>query len=169
MSNFNPLSAAKAVLADTDLADPDAIADAVLAQTPKGQVRSAYRLLLRDVARYAIRLERMDARTDSPEGQTYRSAHPESALGEQTRRQPNRSSKVAAIRAHWKQTRYYVAGEWRMLATFTADEVLELVAQRRDIAARNNAEADRLEQIARQMKDTGAVTVADLPDEAVAA
>lgn len=203
-ATFSPLSVARQVLAETDLVEPAEIADAVFARTPAGEVEAAYRLLLRDVAREAIRFERMRVQTslgsheddgshshiapegsDFPQGQTDRGSHFQPALGGQSSptshsrldahtavagggRKPNRSGRLAAIRdrhAAWKRARYVIDGTWKMLADCTVDDVLALAAQRRDVAARNTAEAERFDQLARVMKDAGAVTVADLDDD----
>lgn len=148
MSNFDPLAAAQHVLATTRLADPDDIADAVADMTPRGALRSAYRLVLRSVAREAIRLTRMDS---EPVGGV--------------RRTPNRSGRVAAIREHHVEffdRRVYAQGTWKLLGDCTREDVLDLAAQRRDAAARNAANADRFEALAEQMAAAGVSVVREL-------
>lgn len=57
---FDPYKMARDVLASTSLVDPDDIAEAIFDRTPKRSVPAAYRLILRSVAREAIRLSRME-------------------------------------------------------------------------------------------------------------
>jgi len=149
MSAFDPLDVARDVIASTDLTDPDAIADEVLVRTPRSGLRTAYRLLLRRAALDAIRFANMSA-------------------GE-PRRTPNRSSKVAAIRDRhidYFAQRVYANGEWKMLGDCTPEDVLDLAAQRREVAARNAAKAEEYEALHARMVAVGVARARDLGEVA---
>ena len=147
---FSPLETARQILATTDLTDPDDIADAIYEATPKTAIPAAYHLMLRSVARDAIRLSRMG---DHPNNDA------------EPRRVPATSSKVTAIRA-WYTTenrqRVYANGTWQMLGDCTHADILDLAVQRRTSADRNNAQAERFEKLAAEMAEKGAATVSDL-------
>lgn len=150
-TRFNPRETAKSILATTDLADPDEIAEAIFRATPKGSIAGAYRALLRDVAREEIRFGRM---ADEPAA-----------------RKPNNSSKVAAIRAGHEAffaQRVYANGDWKLLGDCTVADVLDLAAQRREIAAKNLATAEKYEALAERMAHARATTVRELGAKAVA-
>lgn len=187
---FNPLAVAREVLRETDLDDPVEIAAEVFARTPDDAVADAYRSLLLRTAQDAIRFERMtfdfprdhcvvdthprdvSGGTTSPTSHRVCDTHTAAAGGGTKPRKPNRSAKVTAIRNHhaaWKRARYVINGEWKMLADCTVDDVLALAEQRRAVAARNESEATRFDQLARAMKDAGVSTVADLDDDVAVA
>lgn len=155
---FDPHSTARQVLTTTNLTDPADIADAVFDRTPEAAIRDAYRHLLRRVALDAIRMDRMTANEADPVVEP--------------RRAPNRSPKVAAIRARHSQylaQRVFALGVWKQLGDCTLEDVLDLAAQRREVAAQNAAQAERFEALAARMRTSGAGTVAALGAEAVAA
>lgn len=149
MTTFDPLDTARDVLVSTKLTDPDAIADEVLSRTPRNGLRAAYRLLLRRLALDAIRFANMSA--------------------SEPRRTPNRSSKVAAIRNRhidYFAQRVCANGEWKMLGDCTPEDVLDLAAQRREVAARNAAKAGEYEALHSQMIAAGVARARDLGEVA---
>lgn len=148
-TEFNPLATARNILIDTRETDPDVIADLIFKATPKRDIPALYRQQLRDVALDAIRFTRMN----NPEPTT-----------------PQQSSRLTAIRERHVaelDQRVYANGEWKLLGDCTVEDVLDLAAQRHEIAARNTAKAAEFEKLAARMAEFGARTVRDL--EAAAA
>lgn len=146
---FDTKALIREVLDDTDLDEPGAVAVEVARRTPDDAVRSAYEGLLRQVVVNELSRSR-------------------DAVPRPVRRVPNRSSRVAAVRsAHerWLAQRVLAQGVWKRLGACDVVDVLDLAAQRREVAARNAYTALQYEELARRMKDTGAVTVADLPED----
>jgi len=82
---------------------------------------------------------------------------------------PRPSAKVAAIRDAWaariERDEYWVDGRRIALADLTREQVLTVAASNRELAAKVEASADRLERVAAAMAEHGARTVADLPSE----
>lgn len=64
--------------------------------------------------------------------------------------------------------RLLVGKDWKFVGDCTRDEVLEAAAQRDAVAATNMAAADRWRRVAAAMDAHNAVTVADLPTDALA-
>lgn len=147
MTRFDPYQVAREILATTDLANPDDIAEAIFTQTPKRDIPGAYRAMLRTVAREEIRLSRMhepaQERVSGPSG----------------------SSRVAGIREHhfdYYGQRVFACEKWKLLGDCTREDVLDLAAQRRKVAAQNSAVADEFEVLATRMLAAGVATVRDL-------
>lgn len=150
MQSINTI--ARQIVLTTSLTDPDEIADMVLAATPDDDLRDAYRQALRGVAVDALRTTRHTAGT---------TAAPAA---------PNRSAKVAAIRAHhldYYEQRVNVNGEWKMLGDCTLTDVRTLAHDYTRRAAENRAKAAEYTALADRMEQAGAKTVRQI--EAVAA
>lgn len=151
---FNPLSVARQIIAETSLTDPDDIAAQIYDRTPKKALAETYKGLLRHTAREAIRTANMDASTPPP-----------------VRTEPNRSSRVAAIRSthiSYFDQRVFAAGEWKLLRNCSHSDVLDLAAQRHDAARRNSAKAAEFEALADRMKRAGVEFAGQLEQEAAA-
>lgn len=146
---FDPHATARQIIADTDLTDPSEIADAVYDRTPEDAVHDAYRHILRNTAREAIRTANMQASSPPSE----------------PRRTPNRSSRVSAIKrthvAYFDQ-RVFANGDWKLLRDCTRDDVLDLAAQRQEIADRNAAKAAEFRSIHDRMVTANVTVVGDL-------
>ena len=159
---FSPARAAREILDTTDLTDLDDIAEKIYAATPPDEIPHAYRALLREVAREAIRLGRMrepEADAECPEGTPLEDCLPAA------RRFPQPSSRVRGIRAQheaWLRQRVNVENGWKMLGDCTVREVLFIAAQRRDAATRNAAVAAEFEDLAERMRLAGVEYVRDL-------
>lgn len=145
---FDPHATARQIIADTNLTDPTDIADAVYDRTPADAVHEAYRHILRNTAREAIRTANMQASAPL-----------------EPRRTPNRSSRVAAIKrthvAYFDQ-RVFANGDWKLLRDCTREDVLDLAAQRQEIADRNAAKAAEFESIHERMVSANVNIVGDL-------
>lgn len=149
---------ARQVVATTDLTNPDDIADAVYERTPEDAIHDAYRLILRNTAREAIHQTNMSA-----------SAVP--APQSEPRRQPNKSSKVAAIKdshTNYYDQRVFANGDWKLLRHCTREDVLDLAAHRQAIADRNTAKAAEFHAIHDRMVRAGVEFAGDLEQEAAA-
>ncbi|GAA0200141.1 hypothetical protein [Glutamicibacter creatinolyticus] len=149
-TDFQPVKVARQIIATTSLTDPEDIALAVLDRTPDSELRAAYLQVLRGAVRTAIHMENMVASTVTPVV-------------------PNRSSRVAAIReSHisYYDQRVFASGEWKMLGECTVDDVLDLAAQRREVAERNSAKAAEFEQLAARMTAAGVAVARDLEEVA---
>ena len=145
---FNPLNAAREVLRTTSLSDPADVAEAVFGLTPPEAIPEAYRSLLRNVAREAMRMER--ATSDDRED---------------TRRAPQPSAKVAAIRAmhdKWLRQRVCPNGDWKMLGDCTITDIQAIAEERREIAAKNEAVAKEFDTLADRMARQGVTYVREL-------
>ena len=87
----------------------------------------------------------------------------------EARRVPNRSSKVAAIRDRhidYFSQRVFANGVWRMLGDGSPEDVLDLAAQRREVAARNAAKAEEFEALHARMVAAGVARARDLGEVA---
>lgn len=149
---FNPLAAARQIITETNLTDPDEVAEEVYRRTPDDALTAAYRLILRNTAREAIRTNNMAA-----------SVPP--------RTMPNRSGKVAAIKAShtgYFDQRVFANGDWKLLRHCTRADVLDLAQQRQEIADRNLAKVAEFTALAEQMKQSGAQYAGDLEKEQAA-
>ena len=156
---FNPLTAARQVIAETDLASPEDIARRVFEMTPRDQMARAYIYCLRHVCRNAIRSVRTTGEWDTSPA----SVKPDPAPA------PARpSAKVAAIRkAHvsYYERRVYAQGEWKMLGDCTLADVRDLAAQAQSKADANARRAAEWTALADRMERVGAATVRDADTE----
>ena len=145
---FNPTQVARHIITTTKLTSPDDIAQAVFDRTPEGQLKEAYLGVLRQSAREAIRLENI-------------------AANEPPRSTPNRSSRVASIaQSHlsYYDQRVYANGDWKLLGDCTLADVLDLAAQRQQIAQQNMMKAKEFEQLADRMERAGAKVARELQE-----
>ena len=171
---FDPRAHARDILATTDLADPDEIAQMVFEATPKRQMPDLYRTLLREVVMEAIRFQRAeslrpdrDAPTDSDRGQVHSDAQNMAAPVAPAPR-ANPSSRIAAIRGEFAQ-RVRTGDGYKLLRDCTLAEVLEQAALRRTVAAKNEAVAKWYDDLAARMEAAGVDIVGDLEGKEVAA
>lgn len=149
---FNPSTAARQVLAETTLTDPDDIAEVVYERIPDDEVADVCRHLLRHSAREAIRLSSMGA-------------------SEAPRTVPQKSSRVAAIRSthiSYYDQRVFASGEWKMLRHCTRTDVLDLAQQRQEVADRNLAKVAEYNALHERMKSAGVEYVGQLESEVAA-
>lgn len=152
---FNPLTAARQVVAETDLASPEDIARRVFEMTPRDQMARAYLYCLRDICRLAIRSVRTDGVAERKPVKPMTTP-------------PRPSSKVAAIRkAHvsYYERRVYAQGEWKMLGDCTLADVRDLAAQAQSKADANARRAAEWSALADRMERVGAATVRDADAE----
>lgn len=152
---FNPFTAARQVIAETDLASPEDIARRVFEMTPRDQMARAYLYCLRDICRLAIRSVRTDGVAER---------NPVKPMATP----PRPSSKVAAIRkAHvsYYERRVYAQGEWKMLGDCTLADVRDLAAQAQSKADANARRAAEWTALADRMERVGAATVRDADTE----
>ena len=156
---FNPLIAARQVIAETDLTSPEDIARRVFEMTPRDQMARAYIYCLRHVCREAIR----SVRNTGEWGTSPVSVKPDTAPA------PARpSAKVAAIRkAHvsYYERRVYAQGEWKMLGDCTLADVRDLAVQAQSKADANARRAAEWTALADRMERVGAATVRDADTE----
>jgi hypothetical protein len=68
---------------------------------------------------------------------------------------------IALLKVAFEQ-RVFVKGEWKFLAQCSCEEVKWLAVESYRKASENNAKGDEYSEIARQMEEQGAQTVADL-------
>ena len=152
---FNPFTAARQVIAETDLAAPEDIARRVFEMTPRDQMARAYLYCLRNVCRMALSSVRTTGQWDTSPA----SVKPDTAP---TPARP--SAKVAAIRkAHvsYYERRVYAQGEWKMLGDCTLADVRDLAAQAQSKADANARRAAEWSALADRMERVGAETVRD--------
>ncbi|GAA4923883.1 hypothetical protein [Nesterenkonia rhizosphaerae] len=157
-SLFDPLAAAKQIIADTDITDPDKIAAEVLSRTPKHQIRAVYASLLRGVAKNAI--GQLNMRTSTAHREELHATSPAA-----TRRTPAKSSRVASIRSNhlsYFAQRVHAQGTWKMLGDCTRDDVLDLIAQRQAKADANLAKAAEFKDLHERMVAAGVTLAKEL-------
>ena len=156
---FNPITAARQVVATTDLAAPEDIAQRVFEMTPRDQVDRAYLYCLRQICRLAIRSVRTDGEA---------SRNPVRPMTTP----PRPSSKVAAIRkAHmsYYERRVFAQGEWKMLGDCTVADVRDLATRSQAMADANARRAAEWTALADRMEREGLRTVRDADVETEAA
>ena len=156
---FNPFTAARQVIAETDLASPEDVARRVFEMTPRDQMARAYLYCLRNVCRMALSSVRTTGQWDTS---------PASVKPDTAPTPPRPSSKVAAIRkAHvsYYERRVYAQGEWKMLGDCTLADVRDLAAQAQSKADANARRAAEWSALADRMERVGAATVRDADTE----
>lgn len=145
MTAYDIRAAVRAVLAETDLTDPQEIATKVAEAVPAGDLRATVALLLRDYVRV-----------------TFHPAHPSTP--------PARSAKRAALK-EWAETylreRVHVGGAYLMLGDCSYDNLCFLVTERIENAARSTAAAARYRRLADLVEQYGVERVADLPADVI--
>lgn len=138
----------RAILDETDLTTPEAVAAEAVRRTPDEHIREFYRQAVRGQARV-----QMHAIPSTPPAVT-------------------RSAKFAAIAdMHSRQlkARVFVGDQWKMLGQCTYDDVLALADSRQQLAEENAAAAEKFRRVAKELQNAGAETVADLPADVLAA
>lgn len=89
-----------------------------------------------------------------------------------SRRMPSKSAKVAGIRDWWTtfiESRISVGGDWKPVGDLTVEDLMKVVAERREQAARIHTQADRYETLLGLLDSHGVETVAELPSDVVLA
>lgn len=157
--------AVRAILTDTDLTDPGDVADQVAADIPDAELRFCLRLALRDYVRRVMSADRThQASTTGNQAADDSQFSFVAGGGDPTRN-------VRAIREAWRthlRTRYHIAGEWKMLATLTADDLNVAAQERAAAAAATQAWADRLIDWADLVQEHDVNCFGDLPDVVLA-
>lgn len=152
MSGFVLRHMVRDILADSDTADPGALADLVLAAIPRNQVRAALAQTLRLYVRQVISEERIG-----------------NAPSNVSPIKPSPSSKVAAIREGWQRRlddRLHVGdSQWKLLRDCTADDLDAVAAERRLLADKNAAWARTYSEWARRVREADVETFGALPVE----
>lgn len=141
------------VLHTSSASDPDDLVALVFKEIPAADRGEALRQTLRPLVREGISLERM--------------AHPIPTGTRPTA--PMGSWKVRTIRENWERalrSRLHVgAGEWKLLAECTRDDLLCAALEREMLAEQNAAAARNYTALAELLTMHGAATVADLPPD----
>lgn len=146
------------VIRTTDAVGPDSVAEQVHARIPAKQRDAALVEALVEVARQVLTRERSGP------------VEPLPGLYESPR--PNRSRKVAGIRAHARALRDQVAvGErtWKRLGDCTFDDLQHAAEVRERMAASNANRAAQYRALAEVLGRSGASTVAELSDDQLVA
>lgn len=152
---FTLRSVVAAVLAESPDPDPHTVAEAVLARLAETDLRGALAEMLPAYVRELIRVERNTV--------TCGSSSPA----------PGRSWKVEALQEYGRILRLRVhvgAGplDWKFLGDCEADDLRAAAEERREIAARTAAMAERYERLLKAVEHYGAQTVRELPSDALA-
>jgi hypothetical protein len=104
------------------------------------------------------------ARLTPPQGEAVEIASSSAAAP----RPAGSSAWVASIRDWWSrqlETSYAVNGDWKHLRDLTRADVLIVAAERREMAARNGAMAERFTRLAKIMAEAGVEIVGELSRE----
>ncbi len=156
--------------ASTTVADPRELATLAVAEIADDDLRDELVNAATGVAREIIRaLRQYEPPTDSPDGLAVHDAQSGPAVGAPS---PSRHGRVALMRgwvAEQMRARVHVGAEWKLLRDCTLEDLAFAAAQRREIAARTEAEAERYDRLAKAVADAGAATVADIDEAAFAA
>ena len=147
--------AIREVAATLSLNNPHEIADKVIESTTAQQRKDWLAEILPSFVADVLRNDRNDALNAS-------SGSKASA----------RSAKVAGVRDWWAAflaARISVNGHWKAVGDLSADDLQVVVAERREAAAKINAQADRYEHLLSLLATHGVATVAELPRDAVEA
>lgn len=151
---FNLRSTIRAILADSDEADPGVIADLAFEVIDPDDMAAALRQSLRQFVRQIITEQRAHASVPPK-------VHPHA-----------RSWKVQGIREQWTRAlaqRVFTGGGWKLLRDCTRDDLLFAASERRENAARSIAVAEQYESFAEQLKRRKVMTVGELPADAQSA
>ncbi len=148
--------AIREVAATSSLNNPHEIADKVIASTTAQQRKDWLAEILPSFVADVLRNDRNDALNASSSGS----------------KASARSAKVAGVRDWWAAflaARISVNGHWKAVGDLDADDLQTVVAERREAAAKINAQADRYEHLLSLLATHGVATVAELPRDAVEA
>ncbi|QZD97563.1 hypothetical protein SEA_LONELYBOI_45 [Gordonia phage LonelyBoi] len=147
----------RAVLADSEAADPAVIAEEVLAGASAAERKAWLEQVLPRFVADVLRTERNTALNHS--------ASP-------SRRMPSASAKVSGVRDWWTKfldARIAVGEQWKTVGELTAEDLSAVVAERRDQAARINTQADRYEALITLLATHSVDCVRELPSDVVLA
>lgn len=154
------------VAEDSALADPGALAKEVAKRLPEEHVQDAYEEMPRHYVREVI----TSSRALRPQPRPF-----EDAPGGTVKAAPvGRSQKVQAIRDWWRSVlrqRLHVgpAGtDWELLGDANAEQLRFAAGERREMAASNLANAEKLEALAALLDEHGVATANELPDGVLA-
>lgn len=151
MSDFDIRKAVRAVMDETDLTAPEEVAAKVVESIPANRLRSVLTFVLRDYVRLEFGRARMNGNAPAP---------------------ASRSSKVTAIRDAapvWLRERVSTADGWTMLGDCTYENLLYLVADRLQNAARSTAAAEKYQRLADLVAKHKVARVSDLPRKVLSA
>lgn len=152
--DFDVRAAVRAVMAETDLAEPSDIAAKVAESIPAKQLRAVVAVVLRDYVR--IQLHEGRRATD------FAALADVSPAGVK----PNASAKVRAIRdaaPRWLRDRVFIGVGWTLLGECTYENLRYLESERRDNAAASTAAAEYYARLAELVRRHNVACVADLP------
>ncbi|GGF38791.1 hypothetical protein [Williamsia phyllosphaerae] len=148
-------AAVREFAANSNLSDPAEIADAMLlgvtAATRKAWLAEALPVVVSHV---------LSSQRNTVLNQAFRSP----------RRMPSKSAKVAGVRDWWSQLmdqRIAIGAEWKPLGDCTADNLVQIVALRRERAAQVNSQADKYDTLLGLLSTYRVATVRELPADAV--
>lgn len=165
-AELNLTALIRAVIDESDEVAPEAIAKLVLDRVKANQRADALRQALPALVRSEfLRGSPGFSPTSTPARQGTVEDHGTRAGGGPT------SSKVAAIREHWRAVlRQRIAvgdGEYRMLSDCTALDLEAAAERRRQHATQTLARATQLDALAALVREHGVSTVGELPDTAL--
>jgi hypothetical protein len=152
VSDFNLRALVREVSDESGAADPTVLADAVYKRVAAKDRPAALREALRHFVRLNVSIDRMtpavqERSDDKPAGRSWK-----------------RDGIRQGWRAHLRQ-RLHVADGWKFLGDCGFDDLMFAAAERREIASRTMAAADRYEALAKLLANHNVTRVADLPDE----
>lgn len=167
-----------AVLDETDLMTPEAVADEVANRTPDDMLGSFYRQALRERVRASMQLRTTRAMCtsindtdDSPTGHPISDTQTRFAgRGIIPKQNPVMSAKFALINeAHLARLReiILVDGERKRFGELTRDDLLTVAKTRDEMAARNLTMADKYRRVEKEMQRLNAARVSDLPADSL--
>lgn len=155
MSELDLRARIRAILDDTGEADPGVVADKVIGDLSSRELRPALAQTMRALVREVMRAERLTT--------------PQAAENVSPGQGRSRARAVAeAWRAHLRDRVFVGDGTWRLLGDCSPQDVLFLVADRRQKAAELAEAAQRYQRLHDAMDRHGAGRVADLPDAVLA-
>lgn len=170
MSDFDLRALVKSVCDTSSLTNDDDLTKEVLAQIDEADEHDALQqALLVYVRRFVSRDHRPLAfPSDSPGDQAGGDAQKYPVAGGPI---PFRSRKVSSIRSGWQsqlQARYNVGHKTRkFFGDCTLDDLAFIAKHRREFAAANLRTADYVDSIAELMRQAGAETVRELPEDVI--
>jgi hypothetical protein len=163
---FSLRSLVRDVMDTSALADPGALAKEVLRRVPDEHLREAFEEMLRTYVQNTITGRR----------NLIPSAALQESLPQGGRSRPvGRSGKVAGIREAWRavlKERINIgpaSDDWKFLADCNSEDLAFAETARRDLAARNVANADQLQGLRELLAEHGKHRVCDIADSVLAA
>lgn len=154
MTEFNLRHLVREVAEESGAADPADLADAVFKKVPAKERPAALREALHHFVRMTVSFDR-----SMPPA-----AEERTGSGKPGTRSWKRDGVRRGWRAHLRQ-RLHVEDGWKFLGDCGFDDLMFAAAERREIASRTMAAADRYEALAKLLANHNVTRVADLPDE----